>query len=64
MKGRAPSHDRMNLGRAGDQSVGLRLKDSDGRDRIILQVAPDGSPELRFLDAAGKVVNQLPPAAK
>ena len=61
MKGRESSHTRMFLGRGEDKSVGLVLKDAQGRDRIILLVAPDGSPVLRFLDAAGKVVSQLPP---
>jgi hypothetical protein len=42
----------------------LKLKDSDGRDRIVLQVAPDGSPMIRFLDASGKVISQLPETAK
>jgi len=62
MKGRTPAQQRLYLGRSDDKSVGLKLKDAEGRDRIILQVAPDGSPALRFLDASGKVVNQLPPA--
>jgi hypothetical protein len=62
MKGRTPAQQRLYLGRSDDKSVGLRLKDTDGRDRIVLQVAPDGSPSLRLLDADGKVVGQLAPA--
>lgn len=60
MKGKAPSHQRLYFGRSDDKAVGLKLKDPDGHDRIILQVAPDGSPILKFLDATGKVVSQLP----
>jgi hypothetical protein len=39
----------------------VSLMDRNGRKRIALQVAPDGTPSLSFLDAAGKVVNQLGP---
>jgi hypothetical protein len=49
------------LGRVGDGSVGLRLKDKQGRDRILLRVNPDGAPVLQLLDAGGKVTAQLPP---
>ncbi len=48
------------LGRSSDHSVGLRLMDQSGKDRIRLRVNPDGSPVLQFLDASGKVVSQLP----
>ncbi len=57
-------HPRLSLGRGHDKSVALRLKDSDGHDRIVLEVAADGSSAIRFLDQNGKVVSQLPPAAK
>jgi hypothetical protein len=50
------------LGRAADRSVGLRLMDQQGRDRLRLRVDPEGTPVLQFLDAAGKVTAQLPPA--
>jgi hypothetical protein len=36
--------------------------DRNGRRRILLQVTPDGTPSISFLDADGKVVNQLGPA--
>ena len=55
-------HRRLFLGRSEDKSVSLRLKDVDGRDRAILEVAADGSPVLRFLDKDGKLISQLPPA--
>ena len=52
------------LGRVGDRSVGLRLMDQDGHDRLRLRVNPDGSPVIQFLDATGKVTAQYPPVAE
>lgn len=54
------AHKRLFLGRDEDRSVALRMKDVEGRDRIVIEVAADGSPVLRFLDKDGKVVSQLP----
>jgi hypothetical protein len=48
------------LGSNDDRSASLVLKDSDGRPRIVIEVAANGSPSLQFLDANGKVVSQLP----
>jgi hypothetical protein len=53
-------HPRVILGRARDGGSILQLKDTEGRDRLILRVAPDGTPKLQVLDAAGKVVSELP----
>jgi hypothetical protein len=53
-------HARIYLGRNDDKSASLKLKDAEGRDRIIIRVAADGSPALQFLDDSGKVVSQLP----
>jgi hypothetical protein len=53
-------HQRLFLGRSEDESVALRLKDPDGHDRVVLEVAADGTPVLRFLDKEGKTVAQLP----
>jgi hypothetical protein len=50
------------LGRAADKSVGLRLMDERGRERLRLRVNADGSPVIQFLDADGKVTAQLPEA--
>ena len=58
----AHSQSRILLGRAGDRSVALRLKDVQGRDRIVILVQPDGSPVLQFLDENGRVTSQLPSA--
>jgi hypothetical protein len=54
------SETRIQLGRSDDRSVALRLKDEQGRDRLVIRVQPDGSPILQFLDEQGKVTSQLP----
>ena len=54
---------RLELGRSRDRSVGLRLQDPEGHERLIIEVAADGSPVIKFLDAKGKVTGQLPEAA-
>jgi hypothetical protein len=55
---------RLYLGRSDDRSVSLKLKDPDGRDRIVIKVGADGAPVIQFLDQAGKIVRQLPEPAK
>jgi hypothetical protein len=52
-----PAYDtkRMVLGRAKDGSVGIDLKDKNGRTRIQLLVAADGTPSLKFFDASGNL---------
>lgn len=54
-------HDlkRLVLGRARDGSVGLTLRDGEGRVRILINVQPDGKPVLRFLDENGETVSEL-----
>jgi hypothetical protein len=64
LNGKPLPHRRIYLGRSSDHSAALRLKDAEGHDRIVIQVAPDGSPSIQFLDAAGKLVSQLPESAK
>jgi hypothetical protein len=56
-------HTRVVLGRARDGSSVLRLKDTEGRDRIVLLVEPGGSPKLQMLSPDGKVLSELPQAA-
>ena len=51
---------RLYLGRGADDSVGLRLLDPQGRERIQIQVGKDGTPVIKFLDASGRIVSQLP----
>jgi hypothetical protein len=52
--------NRIVLGRATDNSAVLKMKDKQGRDRLVIRVAADGSPVIQFLDEGGKVVSQLP----
>lgn len=51
---------RMAIGRNTDRSVGLDLKDAQGRVRATLKVQADGSARLQFLDANGNVTSQFP----
>ena len=55
---------RASLERDPDQSAVLRLRDPQGRTRILLRVAVDGTPAMQFLDASGKVTEQWPGARK
>jgi hypothetical protein len=52
---------RMVLGRDRDNSVQLALNDMQGHQRIVMRVAPDGTPSLQMLDSAGKVMSELVP---
>jgi hypothetical protein len=54
-------HDvkRLVLGRLPDRTVGLTLRDENGKVRILLAVQADGKPVLRFLDDAGNVVREF-----
>ena len=56
----ARSQQRVKLGRLEDKSAALVLKDVNGKSRIVMKVAADGTPSLEFLDADGLVVNELP----
>lgn len=40
----------------------ISLRDALGRPRIVMGVTKDGSASLKFLDADGKVQNELTPA--
>lgn len=63
-KTHASPEQRIYLGRTPDDSASLTLKDKEGHARIIIKVNPDGSPVIQFLDAAGKVISQLPESPK
>ena len=52
--------NRVVLGRAADTSAVLKMRDPQGRDRLVIKVAADGSPSVQFLDEGGRVVSQLP----
>lgn len=51
---------RIYLGTRDDHSSDLVLDDAQGRPRIVVKVAVNGSPVLQFLDSRGKVIEQLP----
>jgi hypothetical protein len=48
------------FGRDPDKSSVLRLQDRQGHDRILLRVAPDGTPSMQFLDGAGRTTHEWP----
>jgi len=39
----------------------VALMDANGKKRIAIEVAPDGTPSFSLLDANGKVTNQITP---
>jgi hypothetical protein len=51
--------NRIYLGRSPDKSASLRIKDADGRDRLVMRVSADGDPVIQFLDASEKVTNEF-----
>jgi hypothetical protein len=53
-------HPRAYLGRDADKGSSLRLADAQGKNRIILRVGADGTPEMEFLDALGNVTARWP----
>ena len=58
-----PNTNRMWVGNTDDGAATVALTDSQGRRRIVMQVKADGASSLTFLDANGKVLNQLSPTA-
>lgn len=57
---RQNAQPRLFLGKSDNGSVSLRLNDKQGRERLILEVAPDGAPVVRFLDQNGQETSRLP----
>lgn len=53
------THRRIWLGRGDDGTATLALLDGQGRKRLLLQVAADGSTRVTALDASGKVAKDL-----
>jgi hypothetical protein len=51
--------DRIYLGRAPDKSASLRIKDEQGRDRLVFRVNAEGNPVIQFLDDNGKVTKEF-----
>jgi len=56
------SHQRIWVGRRRDGVAVVSLMDGKGRKRISMEVTEDGTPRLAFLDAEGKVTDQILPA--
>jgi hypothetical protein len=44
-----------------DGTSRISLNDGSGKPRIVLQVAPDGTPAIRFLDATGRMISEVGP---
>lgn len=57
---RESAHPRLYLGKSHNGSVSLRLNDRQGRDRLVIEVAPDGTPAVRFFDEDGKETGRIP----
>ncbi len=53
-------HPRAAIERDPDKSSALRLRDPEGRTRILLRVAADGTPSMQFLDPSGAVTHEWP----
>ncbi|MEO8735988.1 MAG: hypothetical protein ABI380_05575 [Edaphobacter sp.] len=49
------------VGRGNDDAAIVSLADANGRKRIVMQVAADGTASLDFLDAEGHVVKHVVP---
>jgi hypothetical protein len=47
------------VGRGDDGAATVSLSDGNGKKRIVMKVAADGASSIVFLDADGKVVNEL-----
>ena len=55
---------RIKMARTDDGAAGISLCDARGRPRIVMQVRMDGLSSLKFLDADGKVLNELTPTSE
>jgi hypothetical protein len=58
-KENARGHRRIWVGKSDDGLASLALMDAKGNERIQLKVPADGTPEINFLDADGKVVRVI-----
>jgi hypothetical protein len=55
---------RIKVARTDDVATGISLRGAQGRSRIVIQVSKDGLSSLKFLDADGKVLNELTPTSE
>ncbi|MGO9401874.1 MAG: hypothetical protein ACLPVW_00225 [Terriglobales bacterium] len=62
LRTRGTGQQRLSIYRTDSGAVELKMKDSQGRDRLVLEVGKDGAPALRLLDDQDKVIGQLPAA--
>jgi hypothetical protein len=53
------SRRRIWVGRTDDGTASVSLMDVNGNKRIVMQVAPDGTPSLSFYDDQGKVIQSV-----
>lgn len=53
---------RITVARGDDGVAKISLRDALGHPRIVMGVAADGASSLKFLDADGKVLNELAPS--
>lgn len=49
------------IGRQEPGSASVSLTDDRGKNRIVMQVAADGTPSLRFFDARGELIQDMAP---
>jgi hypothetical protein len=57
---RGKAQPRLFLGRSDNGAVSLRLNDAQGKERLVIEVSPDGSPVVRFLDENGRETGRMP----
>jgi len=55
---------RVKVARTDEGAAGISLRDAQGRPRIVMQVSKEGLSSLKFLDADGKVLNELTPTSE
>jgi hypothetical protein len=55
------SGQRIWIGREEPDIASVSLTDAKGKKRIVMQVASDGTPSLRFFDADGDLIQELAP---
>jgi hypothetical protein len=61
VRARAPAGPRrMFVGKHADKSATVSLADGQGRARLVLRVAEDGTASIEFLDADGKPTQRIP----
>ena len=57
---REKAQPRLFLGKSDNGGVSLRFNDKQGRERLIVEVTPEGAPVVRFLDENGRETARFP----